>query len=127
MVTRPAIVLILLAACGPKVAIGEQRMVHAPARDAGCGLEFVQVDITSVTFNQQWEVLGYVTLHDRGTQDPMAEENRGLVRPRACGMGGTAVAIAQSAQTETALATGSAVQYMVLRPKPTGPAAPTAF
>lgn len=112
------LLLASLAACGPKAGISETRMVHAPPREANCKLELVQVDITSVTFNQQWEVLGYVSMFDRGSQDPYAAENRELLRPRACAMGGTSVAIAQNATGQNAMGQqGSGIQYMVLRPK----------
>lgn len=108
-----------LAACGPKSGISETRMIHAPPRDAACQLELVQVDITSISFNQQWEVLGYVTFFERGnSQDPYAKENRDLLRPRACAMGGTSVAIALNSTGQNAAGQqGSGISYMVLRPK----------
>jgi hypothetical protein len=113
-----AIVIACSAACGPKAGITETRMIHAPPRDAACKLELVTVDITSVTFNQQWDVLGYVTFLDRGAQDPFAKENRELLRPRACAMGGTSVAIAMNGMGQNAVGQqGSGVAYMVLRPK----------
>lgn len=118
---KPVLVLAIvaaLAACGPKAGISETRMVHAPPRDPNCHLELVQVDITSVTFNQQWEVLGYVSFFDRGSQDPFAKENRELLRPRACAMGGTSVAIAMNSTGQNQMGQqGSGVSYMVLRPK----------
>lgn len=120
---KHALILVLLvvssiAACGPKAGISETRMIHAPPRDASCKLELVQVDITSITFNQQWEVLGYVTFADRGSQDPYAKENRELLRPRACAMGGTSVAIALNGMGQSSMGQqGSGIAYMVLRPK----------
>ncbi len=119
--------LLVLAACGPKAGINETRMVPAPPREPSCGLELVQVDVTQPSFNATWDVLGYVTLLDRGTQDPADPGNRALVRPRACTMGGTAVAVAMnSASTNKLGQTGSGLVYMVLRPK-TASAAPTTF
>ena len=110
--------LLLLAACAPKAGMSETRMIHAPPREADCKLEMVQVDITAVEFNQKWEVLGYVTMVDRGAQDPFSEENKALVRPRACAMGGTSVAIAiNSTSTNAFNQQGSGLAYMVLRPK----------
>ncbi len=107
----------LVAGCGAKAGISETRMVHAPPREKSCKLELVTVDITSVTFNQQWEVLGYVSFLDRGSQDPYAKENRELLRPRACAMGGTSVAIALNGMGQNSLGQqGSGVAYMVLRP-----------
>ena len=93
-------------------------MIHAPPRDATCKLEMVEADITSITFNQQWEVLGYVTFLDRGSQDPFSEDNKKLVRPRACAMGGTSIAIAMNAtNTDQLNQQGSGISYMVMRPK----------
>jgi hypothetical protein len=110
--------------CG-KSAITETRMIHAPARAPDCPLELVEVDITAFDFNRTWDVLGYVGLHDDAVQDPAAEENRRLVRPRACAMGGTSIAVAQNTASTTMLGqTGSGLTYMVLRPK--SPAAPPA-
>ena len=114
----PLALIASLAACGPKAGISETRMVHAPAREANCQLELAQVDITSVNFNQKWEVLGYVSFVDRGSQDPFAKENRELLRPRACAMGGTSVAIAGNATGQNSMGQGgSNIVYMVLRPK----------
>lgn len=119
---------LLLAACGPKALITETRMATAPAREPGCALEFVAIDITDVAFGRTWEVLGYVGLADRGVQDPASEENRRLVRPRACAMGGTTLALAASgAATDRFGQTGSGLTFMVLRPRPATTAAPTAF
>jgi len=121
------LMVLLLTCCGPKAGISEVRMANAPSRDATCALELVEVDITAVTFNQQWEVLGYVTLADYSVQDPSARENRELVRPRACAMGGTAVANAIGAtNTNQVGQQASGVSYMVLRPK-TFATQPTAF
>ncbi|MBA3818020.1 MAG: hypothetical protein H0X17_03965 [Deltaproteobacteria bacterium] len=115
-----------VTACG-KAMIGETQLIHAPARSADCQLALVQADITAYSFNQTWEVLGYVTLSDYEAQDPAAAENRALVRPRACRMGGTSIAVTANATTRDALGrTGSGVSYMVLRPK-TAAAAPTTF
>jgi hypothetical protein len=119
-----------LAACGPKLGISETQMIPAPARAADCQLEMQQVDPTSISFNSTWDVLGYVTLLDSKAQDPMDAQNRELVRPRACRMGGTVVAVAMNATNQVATGlgprTGSGLTYMVLRPK-SAPAAPTAF
>ena len=116
------------AACGPKAGISETRMIHAPPRQPDCALELVQVDITSPEFNSAWEVLGYITFLDRGSQDPMAQENRDLARPRACDMGGTSIAVAMNATNTDQLGNeGSGLVYMVLRPKSSEPPPPTAF
>lgn len=117
--------LLFLLACTP--AITETRMMSAPPREAYCKLELVAADITQVSFNQSWDVLGYVSLVDRGGLDPAAEQNREQVRPRACAMGGTSIAVALSSTSATAMGTGSGVVYMVLRPKATPGNTPTTF
>src|SRR3954468_2874322 len=118
MTARSVLLLAVLAACGPKAAISESRVAYAPSLAENCPLDLVEVDITAVQFNQQWEVLGYVTLFDTKLQDPAAPENRALVRPRACAMGGRQVAVAMSsANTNRVGQQGSGVVYMVLRPK----------
>ena len=123
-----SLALLTLSACGPKAGISETRMASAPAREPTCDLDLVSVDITAFSFNQEWEVLGYVTLSDHGVQDPNATENRELVRPRACAMGGTAVAVAVTGMEENrAGRKGSSIAYMVLRPKSNDTQAPTAF
>ena len=115
---KRTMLLIPLAGCAPTAGMSEVRMIHAPPRETDCKLDMVQVDITAVEFNQKWEVLGYVTMADRGTQDPFSEENKALVRPRACAMGGTSVAIAMNATGTNAFnQQGSNLAYMVLRPK----------
>lgn len=123
----------MLAGClsvGSKAGIGETRMVQVPPREPNFALELVTVDTTATTFNQQWEVIGYVAMGDTSAQDPAAEENRAIVRPRACAMGGTSVAVAGNSTATGPLGNqGSALVYMILRPKPE-PAAlppPTAF
>jgi hypothetical protein len=116
---KPALVIVLaLAACAPKAGQSDIRMIAAPPREANCKLDMVQVDITAVSFNQKWDVLGYVNLADNGAQDPFAESNKKLVRPRACAMGGTVVAIAANAMASNRFnQQGSIISYMVLRPK----------
>jgi hypothetical protein len=118
-------VLMLLGACSP--AITETRMIQAQWREPSCPLELVQVDITAMSFNQTWDVLGYITLHEAKAPDPVSEENRKLVRPRACAMGGTSIAVAiNSTSTSPAGQQGGGLVYMVLRPKE-ALATPSAF
>lgn len=81
-----------------------------------------------MSFNGTWDVLGYITFTDKGSQDPLAEENRTLARPKACKMGGTSIAIAMnSTSTDQIGGRGSGITYMVLRPKSAEPAQPTSF
>lgn len=122
------LVAIGLASCGPKAGIHVTRVIHASPLPANCALELVQVDRTSMAFNSTWEVLGYITFQDKGSQDPMAEENRALARPKACKLGGTSIAVAMSSTSTNQIGqSGSGIIYMVLRPKSAAPPPPTAF
>ena len=116
-----AAVAIGVAACAP-TTVTETRMMQAPARPASCTLALVQADLASPTFNQTWDILGYVTLTAPSSSDPAAESNRAEVRPRACAMGGTSVGVAIAA----ANGAGSSLMYIVLRPKQP-PAGPSTF
>lgn len=96
-------------------------MIVAPAHPPDCPLAFVQADISNPDFNVAWDVMGYVTLSDTGVLDPLAEDNRRMVRPRACAMGGTAIGVAIASANQTAMGTGSGIVYIVLRPKSADP------
>jgi hypothetical protein len=129
---HPPLLALLLAiglgACGPKNAITETQMVYAAPRTPDCQLQLVNVDFTAWSFNKTWEVLGYISFADDGSQDPMSPENRALARPRACRMGGTAIAIAGNATASPRMRpTTSNISYMVLRPKSATSRAPTDF
>jgi hypothetical protein len=118
--------VVLAVACGP--GVGEMRMQSYPSRGANCELEFVKLDMQDLSSpTGKWEMIGYVTLGDNGKLDPFSDENRALVRPRACDMGGEAVTIANSASNETLLSTGSAVSYGILRHREAKDAAPKKF
>ncbi|CAN5821449.1 hypothetical protein BH11MYX3_BH11MYX3_36230 [soil metagenome] len=111
--------VLALAACATSAQVTETRTMNAPAREETCTLAMVQADLASPSFNQTWDVLGYVTLSGASSADPAAEDNRKRVRPRACAMGGTSVGVAIAASN----AGGSSLSYIVLRPKqaPSGP------
>jgi hypothetical protein len=112
--TIPLLAL-LAAACGPNVS--EMRLVAATPRAADCDLNFLQVTMADVAPGGKYEILGHVTLSEQGVQDPLKEEYRAVVRPRACAMGGEAVAIlASGTATPWALsAGGTTIDYVVLR------------
>ncbi|HEY1812911.1 MAG TPA: hypothetical protein VGG74_11225 [Kofleriaceae bacterium] len=112
------VVLIVVVVAGCASNITETRVTFAPARPANCELELVRVDITAIDFNRRWDLLGYVSLTNNGVLDPASPTNRELVRPRACTMGGTAVAVAMNSTSQNVFgARGSGLVYMVLRPK----------
>lgn len=112
--------------CGP--SISEMRTVNAPARDPNCSLEFIKANMTELSSGTgQWELLGQIVLQEEGVQDPFAERYRAIVRPRACAMGGEAVAIVMSATSEGLTTSGSATSYGVLRKRTDQSAKPTTF
>lgn len=107
--------------------ITETRMIIAPARGADCPLEFVEADMEKMRPGGEWEVLGYVTIGKVGQMDPLDEKFRKIVRPRACKMGGEAIAVMTSATNNTAMGTGSGTVYGVLRRPQSGTQAPQSF
>ncbi len=114
---------LLLAACGASVS--EMRMAHHPPREPGCVLDFVEVDATQTSFNETWEIAGHITISETGIADPFSERYREIVRPRACAMGGEAVAIMLSSTNQGMMGSGSGTVYSVLRhrqsPEPQAP------
>jgi len=129
--TRPAALrllggMALLFACGPRIS--EVRLVPTPARAPECQLEFIKLDMMDLSSSTgTWQVIGYVSLADIGKQDPFAEPNRALVRPRACAMGGEAVSIMNSATNEGLVTDGSRTNYAVLAHRTTDAEAPKTF
>lgn len=112
--------------CGPQVS--EVRMASYPPKDPDCKLEFVKADMQELSSNQgPWELVGQIVLQQEGKQDPFAEEYRAIVRPRACGMGGDAVAIVLNATSEGLVSSGTAVSYGVLRHRQAEPEEPKTF
>lgn len=114
--------------CGP--GVGETRLLSAPAKAAGCELEFLQLEMQDVMPGAKYEILGHVVLSEEGVRDPLAPEYRAKVRPRACAMGGEGVAILMSAVAapQGLRAGGTTIDYAVVRKRvaPTR-TAPTKF
>ncbi len=109
-----ALSVLALGACGPSVNV--TRMQAMPARGADCELEFVQIDLSQITLEKQWTIVGYVNVSDTGEQDPLSEDNRKIVRSKACELGGEAVAIGLSSSSQSAMGGGSGTMYAVLVP-----------
>ncbi len=119
--------LLLLAACGPSVS--EARLVVAPSRPHDCKLVFLELEMKDVVPGGPWEILGHVALGESGEQDPLSPEYREEVRPRACRMGGEAVAILMTATSSGSVLSrgGTSVDYVVVRRRGSAPAAPRRF
>ena len=109
-----AALALLLSACGPSVSVMTMR--PSAARESGCSLDFVEVDMTRVEVDKEWTLLGYVTLSETGVQDPFSERYRAIVRPKACQLGGTAVALGMSSASQGMMGAGSGTVYAVLKP-----------
>jgi hypothetical protein len=107
--------------CGPSV--GEARLVSAPARAASCELEFLQLEIQDMAPGGKYEILGHVVLSEEGIRDPLAPAYRDKVRPRACAMGGEAVAILMTgtAAPHALSAGGTTIDYAIVRRRTTPP------
>ncbi len=73
-----------------------------------------------------WDFLGTVSVAANHGTDPTNEKYRALIRPKACELGGTAVALMLNNSTETSVGDGGAIIFGVLRPKSV-PAGPTKF
>ncbi len=109
--TRWPLLLLLLAACGGgPPAVGSTRMVMLPAKPANCPLELVAVQAGDMApgarfgAGGQYQMIGAVSLGLAQGTDIMSESVRGLVRPRACAMGGEVVSL---------LATGDSGHYNI--------------
>jgi len=117
----------LLAGCVQMVSVN--RMMSVPPRPADCDLALVQADMMELSpMGTKWDYLGTVTIAANQTVDSASEQARALIRPKACELGGTSVALMTSMSNSGGMgfARGGAVVFAVLRPK-TAPAAPTKF
>jgi hypothetical protein len=109
----------LLTGCGPYVS--ESRMNAAPARPDDCELEFLHLQMMDMSpMGGTYEILGHVTVSNFSGTDPMSPENRALIRPRACAMGGEGVTIMLQATNRA----GSTTNFTVVRKRPPPGAAP---
>ncbi len=118
--------VLLLSACGPRIS--ELRLAPSPPRGAGCPLEFVKLDMMDLSSQTGvWQLVGNVFIGDAGLLDPFSDENKALVRPRACAMGGEGVTIMASASNERLISSASTVNYGILRHRSSAPEPPKAF
>ena len=113
---------------GPE-ATGVSRMMVAPPRPPTCELQFVQASMMDLSPMGKYDILGYVNVAQLSVPDPMAEENRRQVRPRACELGGSYVSIMTSGTNLNPYGIGQAgaTVYAVLRDKSSAPVGPQKF
>jgi hypothetical protein len=116
-----------LSGCAEMVSMNRMKM--APAREASCRLELVEADMMELSpMGTKWDLLGIVSIGANHGVEPMSDKARALIRPKACELGGTAVALMQAAQNSLSMGgQSSAIQFAVLRPKQAASSAPTQF
>ena len=89
-----------ILSCGP--AVGVTQTVIRPAKSENCKLDLVSVTSTEMqpgaAFgpNGTYEMIGVISIGAKEGTDPMSEEIRSLVRPRACSIGGDVVTLLAS-------------------------------
>jgi hypothetical protein len=100
--------------------------VPRSARGDTCDLDVISSDMSTFA---QYEQVGIVTLSNASGTDPMSPEARALVRPRACALGGEAIAVMSSAGLKNGfgMTVGSLRSYTVWAKRTTGPATPQKF
>jgi len=103
-----------LGGCGPRVS--ETRMAYLPPRPDDCSIAFITATVEEMSPLGPYQVVGHVVLQDAGIQNPFSAEYAGIVRPRACAMGGELVTIGMSGTTR-GFASGTSTIYVVLRRK----------
>ena len=67
-----------------------------------------------------YEVIGQISISEMGEHDPLSERSRDVVQPRACKMGGEALAVMMAVTNHDNGRAASATVYAVLRRKPQG-------
>ncbi len=117
--------LVSVTGCMEMVTVS--RMMTVPPREADCSLELVQADMMELSpMGTKWDYLGTVSIGANHGLDASSEQARAMIRPKACELGGTAVALMQTSNSATAFGSSGSLMYAVLRPKQ-APAAPTKF
>jgi hypothetical protein len=119
------LLMLVLAGCVEMVSVN--RAMSAAPREANCELALVQADMMELSpMGTKWDYLGTVSIGANHGMDPASKEVREMIRPKACELGGTAVALMQANSASMVMGSNSAIIYAVLRPKQAA-AGPTAF
>jgi hypothetical protein len=120
--------VMVLAGCSSEM-VTVNRAMSVPARPGDCKLELVQADMMELSpLSTKWDYLGTVAIGKSYSDglDPASEKVRTIIRPKACELGGTAVALMANSTSSSMMGSGSSIIFAVLRPKQ-APAAPTQF
>jgi hypothetical protein len=108
---------IILNGCAA-TTVSVRRMKTAPPRPHDCELKLVEADMMELSpMGTKWDVLGFVSVGANDGLDPTSKEIRTMVRPKACEIGGTAVALMQSMNSTSSMGSSGAIQFAVIRPK----------
>lgn len=103
--------LVTSALLGGCTSVSETRLAHHPAKPAGCPIA-VLADSGGTS---EYETVGSVSLAiESGSREALGKGNLAEVTPRACKMGGDAIAVLQTATNEG----GAVITYQVLRKAP---------
>jgi len=110
------LVAVFAVACGPMEWIHETHGVSRPARPSDCTIEFIaSLGPKDLAPSGPYELLGYVTIAKDAVQDPASPDTREKVRPRACAMGGEAVAVWDLKVSSAAPTAHTEIDYAVVR------------
>jgi hypothetical protein len=116
---------VFLSGCVQMVSVNRAMVV--PSLAADCALELVQADMMELSpMSTKWDYLGTVSIGANHDLDPSSEKARAMIRPKACELGGTSVALMQSSNATMGMGTSGSIIFAVLRPKQAAPA-PTKF
>ena len=130
---------VLLAAVGLGLAaplsgcsapVTESRWVFAPEKPKTCDLALLQPTQAELSSTARFEILGQITIANGDPNNPFDKKYRDEIPPRACAMGGEAVAIAipgprQGGGPARREPRGTKITYTIVRaPQPVSAPAP---
>ena len=78
------------SACGPVVS--EVSSAAAPSKPGNCALQYLKADPPEGAFR----FIGQIVVQDEHPDDAFSKKRRALLQPRACRLGGDAVAVLPS-------------------------------
>ncbi len=106
---------LLVAACGPQEWITVTPGVSRPPRPTDCAIDLVTLGPKDLAPAGPYELLGYITIAKDGVQDPLRPETREKARPRACALGGEAMAVWDLKTSASSPTAHTEIDYAVVR------------
>jgi hypothetical protein len=107
------VVLGLLTACGP--TFSQARLASYPPRSENCELDFIDASRADMSPGGKWRVVGYLSVEGADKANPLSPQNRALIHPRICQLGGVATAVAPDGMPGMPATSGPTLTYAVLR------------